>query len=77
MGDLLDIERSDALLILTEYPSTSGGLHVEFGIALARRIPVYVVGPLLNVFFYSNQVEPLPLDMLEAVYPWQPMKEIS
>ncbi len=65
--DLLDIERSTAMLLLTATPSTSGGFYTELGIALARRIPIYIIGPKIGVFMYSNQVEPTPGWILDAV----------
>lgn len=29
-----------------------GGRHVEFGIALEREIPIFVIGPRENIFHY-------------------------
>tara|TARA_Y100000310_G_scaffold339889_1_gene433991 strand:- start:807 stop:1202 length:396 start_codon:yes stop_codon:yes gene_type:complete len=55
--DRIDVERSDALVVFTDTPSTTGGRHVEVGIALAHRIPVYVIGPQENVFHYPSDVQ--------------------
>lgn len=56
--DLLDIERSSIVAILTDVPSTTGGFHVELGLALADKTKrVIVVGARLNVFHYMNRVE--------------------
>lgn len=54
--DVEDVRRSDAVVIFTGIDSTSGGLHVELGLAIANHKRIYVVGPLLNVFMYRNDV---------------------
>ena len=50
--DLDDVLAADLLIFFSEPEgvSTSGGRHVEFGIALAAGIPIYVVGEHENVF---------------------------
>lgn len=58
--DLLDIERSEIVAVLTEMDSTTGGLHVELGLALALKKRVVIVGPRRNVFHYLNVVEHYP-----------------
>lgn len=48
-----DIVIADALVAFTEpYGSGyfTGGRHVELGLALAWKVPVYVIGPIENVF---------------------------
>ena len=50
------MERSDAVVVFTDTPSTTGGRHVEVGIALAHRIPVFIIGPRENVFHYPSDV---------------------
>lgn len=48
-----DIRTATALLAFTEAPGSAyftGGRHVEVGIALALARPVYVIGPVENVF---------------------------
>lgn len=61
--DLLDVERSDAMMLFTGEPSTTGGLFVELGIAMAHRKRVFLCGPKTNVFMYSNLVEQPPEDI--------------
>lgn len=55
--DLDDIERCDVLVLFTAASlgmdvadAASGGRHVETGYALAKNIPVIVIGPPENVF---------------------------
>jgi hypothetical protein len=54
--DLEDISVCDTLVAFTEQPgaerSGRGGRHVEFGIALALKKRLYLVGPPENVFHY-------------------------
>lgn len=47
---LKDIERAEAVVILTDAPSSTGGYHVELGYALGLNKPIEIVGPALNVF---------------------------
>lgn len=73
MTDLLDVERSDLLVLFTA-PSvglapeqnTSGGRHVETGYALALKKPVIVVGEPENVFHRLRTITVVP-DWHEAV----------
>jgi hypothetical protein len=58
--DLLDIERSSIVAIFTGITSTTGGLHVELGLALAMKKRVCIVGPRINVFHYLNAIEHYP-----------------
>ena len=48
--DLDDIDEADVVLVVTDVPSTTGGLHVEFGYAYAKGKRVIVCGPRVNVF---------------------------
>lgn len=61
LDDWLDLQRSDAMLAYSETPRSTndsrGGRHVEFGLALAWNIPIYVVGPRENVFHYLHQIQ--------------------
>ena len=50
--DRADIERSDVVVILTGKESTSGGFHIELGMALALRLPVYLLGPRPDNIYY-------------------------
>ena len=52
--DVLDVASADMLIAFSEEPraggASRGGRHVEFGLALAWRKKVIVVGPRENVF---------------------------
>jgi hypothetical protein len=48
--DLEDIKRSDAVILDTQDINPRGGREVEWGVALTRMIPRYIVGPSRNVF---------------------------
>lgn len=50
MADLLDLERADMAVFFTTEARTRGGLHVEFGYALAQKKEVLVVGPRPTIF---------------------------
>lgn len=52
--DMADIDACDLLIAFTEPPDvySTGGRHVEFGLALAARKPIWIVGPEENVFHY-------------------------
>jgi len=53
LEDRADIADADVFVTITETPDvgyTSGGRHVEFGIALALEKPILIVGPVENVF---------------------------
>jgi nucleoside 2-deoxyribosyltransferase len=58
--DYLDIERSDIVAVFTHEESTTGGLHVELGMAIALKKRVIIVGPKTNVFHYMNVIEHYP-----------------
>src|SRR6266436_4671730 len=45
-----NIMASDLVAVFTDIPSTTGGYHVEFGIALGLRKAVVVVGNRNNIF---------------------------
>jgi hypothetical protein len=54
-ADFDDLMAADAVIVFTETPntiSTTGGRHVEFGLALAGDKGVMIVGPRENVFHY-------------------------
>ena len=56
--DMADIRRCDLFVVFTNAPSTTGGMHVEFGYALGLQnhtsprhpISLAVVGPFSNIF---------------------------
>jgi hypothetical protein len=57
--DLDDLRSSDCLILFSEGPDvgyTTGGRHVELGLAIALHKPVCVIGPRENVFFYLPQI---------------------
>ena len=56
-NDSQDLAEADAVIVVTGEPSTSGGLHAEFGMALALKKRLILVGPRENVFHTLPQVE--------------------
>lgn len=53
--DFEDVVRADTLVFFAQDPNTAikrGGRHVEFGIAMALRKTIFVVGPRENIFHY-------------------------
>ena len=50
--DITEIKSADLFIIDTLDETPRGGREVEFGIALTRHIPRYMVGPIRNVFHY-------------------------
>lgn len=53
--DLLDIHRADAMVFLNG-PSTTGGMHVEFGFALAKGKNILFVGEPSSIFHCHSSV---------------------
>ena len=61
--DILDLRRASIMVNFTEPPRAGpsrGGRHVEFGLALAHGLTVYVVGHRENVFHCLPQVRYYP-----------------
>ncbi len=58
--DLEETLKSTLLIQLTGDPKdivpTGGGRHIEFGIALAKQIPIIIIGPRENVFHHIEGV---------------------
>jgi hypothetical protein len=57
--DIADIFNADMLVLFTDKPgdaAVSGGKDTEFGIAMARRKRLAIVGPRRNIFHYMNTV---------------------
>jgi len=57
--DMQDLLVADALIAFTEPPNSGfsrGGRHVEFGIALAAGLRLFVVGPCENLFYLAARV---------------------
>jgi len=52
-SSLGDLTTSDAVVSFTEEPGvqTLGGRHVELGVAIAMDKPVFVIGPVENLFY--------------------------
>jgi hypothetical protein len=50
LKDLQDIVAADMLVHFTSPGFGKGGRHIEFGYALALRLPIALVGPRENVF---------------------------
>lgn len=48
--DMMDIVMSDIFVLFTDEPSTTGGRHVELGLAIATSKHIVVVGELENIF---------------------------
>ena len=55
--DLEDIRNSDALMVFSGEPSTTGGMHVELGYALGLPRRVILVGTREHVFHCVPQIE--------------------
>jgi hypothetical protein len=61
--DLRDVMRSNMLLSFTENDDagyTSGGRHVEFGVAYVNGLTLVIVGPRENVFHCHGVAEVFP-----------------
>jgi nucleoside 2-deoxyribosyltransferase len=58
LQDIQDVRAADILVFFTDPTKTltRGGRHVEFGIAVERGIPIYVVGGFENIFHYLLNV---------------------
>lgn len=56
--DFQDVVSADVLVFFTDPTKTivRGGRHVEFGIALASGLPVFVIGEKENIFHYLPYV---------------------
>lgn len=56
LKDLQDVVASDLLVHFTSPGFGKGGRHIEYGYALALRMPIAIVGPRENVFHALLQV---------------------
>lgn len=57
--DLDDVRAADALVVIkprSSHGKTTGGHHVETGVALERGIPIILLGEAENVFHQHRQV---------------------
>lgn len=55
--DLRDIAEADAVAIFTDVPSTTGAMYVELGMAIVGNKPIYLVGPVTNIFMTLSRVQ--------------------
>ena len=55
--DLEDLAAAETLIIFTGKSGTRGGMHVEFGYALALRKRICIVGERVNVFHFRPEIE--------------------
>lgn len=53
--DLLDIHRAGGFVLLNG-PSTSGGLHIELGFAIAKGKRIWLVGQPSTIFHYHPSI---------------------
>ena len=63
IDDWEDVNAAECVISFTEPPRSKanrGGRHVEFGIALANKTPVIVVGHRENIFHWLPAVEFFP-----------------
>jgi hypothetical protein len=65
--DLEDVRAADALVVIkptTSHRDSTGGHHVETGIALERGLPIILLGEAENVFHQHERVHVLswPVD---------------
>lgn len=58
--DFQDIREADTVVCFTEWPSSTGGRHVEVGYALGLGLRVVVVGPREHIFHALETVEHYP-----------------
>ena len=73
--DIEDIRAADVFVTFTERRTagyTSGGRHVEFGLAFAAEKRIMIVGPLENVFHELAGSHPL----IEQVPDWDAAKMV-
>lgn len=56
--DIKDVQAADILVFFADSTKTivRAGRHVEFGIAVQRRIPIYVIGGYENIFHFLPRV---------------------
>jgi len=67
--DILDVRRADVLLLLkpvASHRTTTGGHHVETGVALAMGMPVVLLGERENVFHHHDTVTVVPFPVWDT-----------
>lgn len=55
-NDIEDIAAADAFVLLTDYESSTGGMHFETGYAYAIGKPVFIVGKRTMVFHHLPSI---------------------
>lgn len=78
MEDFEDVRNCDCMISLMEEPrnNSRGGRHVEFGMALALRKAVVVIGPRETVFHHLDEVQHyVDVDQFFRVWGAQPWTE--
>lgn len=65
-----DVLACDYFVAFTEEPrsNTRGGRHVEFGIAIAAKKRIIVVGPRENIFYYLPEVHQIQPSHINDVF---------
>ncbi len=72
--DLEEVVLSDLLILDTYDESTTGGRDVEFGVAYANGIEIWVVGPERNIF-HALSADHFPVTEAQPV-PWVTVLEL-
>lgn len=71
--DLEDIDESDVMLAFTEPSGSSysrGGRHIEVGYAMAKLIPIVVIGPIENIFYARIASRAVHFETFAAFLQW-------
>jgi len=72
--DVEDIDQADVLLAFTESPESGysrGGRHIEVGYAIAKAIPIVVVGPIENIFYAWIASRTVHFDTFDEFINWE------
>ena len=67
--DILDVRRADVLVLVkpaSSHRHTTGGHHVETGVALGMGMPVVLLGERENVFHHHDTVTVVPFPVSES-----------
>ncbi len=54
--DLLDVHRADGMVFCNLGQSTSGGMHLEMGFALAKGKPIWLLGEPTSIFHFHPSI---------------------
>lgn len=58
--DCTDLAAADVVIFFTKWPSTKGGFHTEFGLALGLDKQIVIVGQQLNIFHHLPRIKVYP-----------------